>query len=52
MHASHELGLNAPIVGDDLYGTKANRLHLHAEWIQFHHPVSGELMEILVEAEF
>lgn len=52
MHASHELGLNAPIVGDDLYGTKANRLHLHAEWIEFNHPVTGERMEILVEAEF
>lgn len=52
MHASHELGLNAPIVGDDLYGTKANRLHLHAEWIEFNHPLTGERMEILVEAEF
>lgn len=52
MHASHDLGLNAPIVGDDLYGTKSNRLHLHAEWIQFNHPVTGELIEIILEAEF
>lgn len=52
VHASHNLGLHTPIVGDDLYGTKANRLHLHAEWIQFEHPITKEVMEILVEAEF
>ena len=52
VHASHSLGLHTPIVGDDLYGTKANRLHLHAEYIQFEHPVTKEIMEILVEAEF
>jgi tRNA pseudouridine32 synthase/23S rRNA pseudouridine746 synthase len=47
VHASHSLGLNAPIVGDDLYGTKADRLHLHAEEITFTHPVSKEKMTIL-----
>jgi tRNA pseudouridine32 synthase/23S rRNA pseudouridine746 synthase len=52
VHASHNLGLKTPIVGDDLYGTKADRLHLHAEYIQFEHPVTKEVMEILVEAEF
>ena len=52
VHASHALGLHTPIVGDDLYGTKADRLHLHAEWIQFEHPVTKEIMEIKVEAEF
>lgn len=52
VHASHNLGLKTPIFGDDLYGTKADRLHLHAEWIQFEHPVTNEVMEILVEAEF
>jgi tRNA pseudouridine32 synthase/23S rRNA pseudouridine746 synthase len=52
VHASHSLGLHTPIVGDDLYGTKADRLHLHAEYIQFEHPISKEVMEILVEAEF
>lgn len=41
VHASHPLGLNAPIVGDDLYGLKANRLHLHAKSIIFIHPVTG-----------
>ncbi|MFK7935206.1 MAG: RluA family pseudouridine synthase [Saprospiraceae bacterium] len=52
MHAAHSLGLNTPIVGDDLYGKKADRLHLHAEWIRFQHPVTGEVMEIRVEAGF
>ncbi|WP_353076554.1 pseudouridine synthase [Flavobacterium sp.] len=52
VHASHSLGLHTPIFGDDLYGTKADRLHLHAEYIQFEHPISKEIMEILVEAEF
>ncbi len=28
VHAAHSKGLNMPIVGDDLYGTKSNRLHL------------------------
>jgi tRNA pseudouridine32 synthase/23S rRNA pseudouridine746 synthase len=52
VHASHNLGLHTPIVGDDLYGTKSDRLHLHAEYIQFEHPVTKEIMEILVEAGF
>lgn len=52
VHASHSLGLNAPIVGDDLYGIKANRLHLHAKSITFKHPVSNEEMVFTVKAEF
>lgn len=52
VHAAHVLGLNAPIVGDDLYGTKANRLHLHAENISFQHPISKEMMTISVKPDF
>lgn len=52
VHASHELGLKTPIVGDDLYGKKANRLHLHAEQLTFVHPISKEEMTFLVEDEF
>jgi tRNA pseudouridine32 synthase / 23S rRNA pseudouridine746 synthase len=52
VHASHKLGLNCPIIGDDLYGTKANRLHLHAEEIKFEHPISKEKITVLKEAEF
>lgn len=52
VHASHELGLKTPIVGDDLYGKKADRLHLHAEQLTFVHPISKEEMTFSVEAEF
>lgn len=52
VHASHSLGLNCPIFGDDLYGTKADRLHLHAEKITFAHPISKEILTIFKEAEF
>lgn len=52
MHASHSLGLNAPIVGDDLYGTKADRLHLHAEWLEFKHPATKETMTFQVNPDF
>ena len=52
VHASHELGLNTPIVGDDLYGSKANRLHLHAEQLIFEHPISKEKIIIKVAPEF
>jgi tRNA pseudouridine32 synthase/23S rRNA pseudouridine746 synthase len=52
VHASHELGLNTPIVGDDLYGSKANRLHLHAEQLIFIHPKSNKEIYIQRNAEF
>lgn len=52
MHASLHLGLNTPIIGDDLYGKKANRLHLHAECLEFIHPTTKELMKFEVEANF
>ncbi|MDG1429487.1 MAG: pseudouridine synthase [Crocinitomicaceae bacterium] len=52
VHASHAKGLNTPIVGDDLYGKRSNRLHLHAEWIKFMHPVTRQTMELQVNADF
>ena len=52
VHAAHPLGLNLPIFGDDLYGTKSKRLCLHAEWIEFVHPISREVKSVTVEAEF
>lgn len=52
IHAAHPLGLNHPITGDELYGTKANRLYLHAESLEFTHPITGELIKISEEAEF
>jgi tRNA pseudouridine32 synthase / 23S rRNA pseudouridine746 synthase len=44
VHCAHPLGLNSPIVGDDLYGDKADRLHLHAEMLRFDHPYTKERM--------
>ena len=42
MHAAHKLGLDTPIVGDDLYGTPSDRLYLHARYLEFTHPKTGE----------
>jgi tRNA pseudouridine32 synthase/23S rRNA pseudouridine746 synthase len=52
MHAAHESGLNAPIVGDDLYGKPANRLHLHAAELEFVHPETKETMKFEVKEDF
>ncbi|MCH2224545.1 MAG: RluA family pseudouridine synthase [Crocinitomicaceae bacterium] len=52
MHSAHESGLNSPIVGDDLYGKKANRLHLHAELIEFYHPILKERITITAAPDF
>lgn len=51
-HAAHPLGLNCPIVGDELYGKKADRLYLHAEYLEFRHPVSGEVLSVEKKAGF
>ena len=47
VHSAHKFGLNAPIVGDLLYGTPAERLMLHAYSVKFRHPVHGGLVEIV-----
>ena len=52
MHAAHPDGLNTPIVGDDLYGVKGDRLCLHAEWIEFRHPKTKEMMSFELATEF
>ena len=52
VHAAHPQGLGCPIVGDELYGKKANRLYLHAEYIEFCHPVYDETISLQKEAEF
>ena len=52
VHSAHTNGLNAPIVGDDIYGNRANRLHLHADFIAFNHPLTRELMQFQIDAEF
>jgi len=52
MHAAHSDGLNMPIVGDELYGYSAERLHLHADVLGFIHPVTKENHRFEVDADF
>jgi len=52
MHAAHRLGLNTPIIGDDLYGTKKDRLYLHADTLTFSHPTTKEKMTFSKKANF
>lgn len=53
VHCAHHEGLNAPILGDPLYGNeKASRLHLHAEEITFEHPLTGKKITITRKADF
>ena len=42
VHCAHPEGLGCPIVGDELYGKKADRLYLQAQAIAFDHPVTGK----------
>lgn len=52
VHSAHTKGLNAPIIGDDLYGKKAKRLCLHAEFIEFIHPSTNEKMSFTIAPDF
>lgn len=52
VHAAHISGLHCPIVGDELYGKKADRLYLHAEYLQFTHPVTGKKVGVEKKAPF
>ncbi len=52
VHASHHEGLNAPIVGDRLYGTASNRLYLHAERLSFFNPEDKVLIDVVASAPF
>lgn len=52
IHCAHPEGLGRPIKGDELYGTKADRLYLHAEQIWFRHPVTDEDMHFISPPPF
>ena len=59
LHSAHCDGLNAPIVGDEIYGVvgkvdsqKASRLYLHASYLKFVHPHTGIETIIDSPAEF
>ena len=52
VHAAHPEGLGCPILGDELYGKKADRLYLHAEYIEFRHPIYGDILRIQKGTDF
>jgi tRNA pseudouridine32 synthase/23S rRNA pseudouridine746 synthase len=56
VHAAHPEGLDAPIVGDRLYGRTPPdddaRLLLHAERLAFRHPVTGAPVVVKQPAPF
>ena len=52
VHAAHLDGLNAPILGDRLYGTAGERLMLHAAEIGFVHPITKEEMHFCIPSNF
>ena len=44
IHCAHPDGLGSPIIGDNLYGQRAERLWLHAEHLEFTHPITQKRM--------
>lgn len=54
VHAAHPLGLCTPIVGDSLYGTgrEGERMLLHASFLRFLHPISGDTVEFTSSPPF
>ncbi len=52
MHCAHKEGLNTPILGDPLYGRRSDRLYLHAYYLEFTHPVTGERIHFEDKAPF
>ena len=52
VHSAHPNGMDCPIVGDPLYGQAADRLYLHAETLEFRHPVINKMLKIYKEPPF
>ncbi|MEZ4910549.1 MAG: RluA family pseudouridine synthase [Saprospiraceae bacterium] len=52
VHCADKRGLNAPIKGDDLYGSVSDRLYLHATEITFLHPVTSKTIHLRSEPPF
>jgi tRNA pseudouridine32 synthase/23S rRNA pseudouridine746 synthase len=52
VHAAHHSGLNCPILGDDLYGSKDERLYLHAAQLTFYHPIQKMNVVININSGF
>ena len=52
MHCAHPDGLGCPILGDELYGRKADRMYLQAQAISFVHPTTGKKMHFELPLAF
>ncbi len=52
IHSAHFKGLNSPIVGDDMYGVKSDRMYLHASKLEFKHPYSKEELILYSPSQF
>jgi tRNA pseudouridine32 synthase/23S rRNA pseudouridine746 synthase len=52
LHCAHPDGLARPILGDELYGTPAERLMLHAAELWFRHPATGREMHFESQPPF
>ena len=48
----HMQAIGFPIVGDPIYGTPSERLMLHAQTLEFRHPLSGEPINLECPAPF
>ncbi len=48
----HMNAIGFPIVGDNIYGTAAERLMLHAQSLAFNHPTTGEPLQLERPAPF
>ncbi|MBN2436951.1 MAG: RNA pseudouridine synthase [Spirochaetes bacterium] len=52
VHLAHPQGLGCPIKGDELYGKPSDRLYLHADFVKFYHPESGNKISFSCPPEF
>jgi tRNA pseudouridine32 synthase / 23S rRNA pseudouridine746 synthase len=52
LHAAHPDGLGSPIVGDSLYGEIGPRMLLHATWLEFTDPRTGERVSFASDPPF
>lgn len=50
VHCAHIEGLDAPILGDELYGTPADRLYLHCQRLEFVHPIYNKEVKLECKA--
>ena len=53
VHAACKDGLNTPILGDNLYGDmRRSRLYLHAQSLDFIHPMTGKHIYLMIRPDF